>query len=80
MRNYHSNKFDNMSYQMNNKIRDNIDTAFGFMDYAVRSVLEDLEEHGEGTVTFLYTSNKINSDIDGINIMSQIGRNNSAGL
>ena len=30
---------------------DNIDTAFGFMDYAVRSVLEDLEEHGEVVFT-----------------------------
>ncbi len=37
------------------------------------------EEHLEGTITFIVTANKSNSDIDAVNIMSQIGRNNSGG-
>jgi hypothetical protein len=38
------------------------------------------DEQTEGTITFLVSANKTNSDIDGINIMTQIGRNNSAGV
>ncbi len=38
------------------------------------------EEREEGTITFLVSANKTNSDIDAVNIMSQVGRNNSAGV
>lgn len=37
-------------------------------------------EHAAGTITFIVTANKSNSDTDAVSIMSQVGRNNSAGV
>ncbi len=42
--------------------------------------LNHLDEHPSGAITFLVSANKSNSETNAINIMSQVGRNNSAGL
>lgn len=41
--------------------------------------LQHSEERGAGTITFIVSFNKTNSDTDGINIMAQAGLNNSGG-
>ena len=41
--------------------------------------LQHEEERPAGTITFIVTANKTNSDIDEVNIMAQSGRNNSGG-
>ena len=40
---------------------------------------QHVEEHPEGTITFIVIANKSNSDTDAVNLMTQIGRNNSGG-
>ncbi len=50
----------------------------GISDQAIW--IDQKEEHSGGTIVFLVSSNKTNSDIDGISIMAQIGRNHSAGV
>lgn len=54
--------------------------AIGFDGLASNTfALQHGEEHPQGTITFVVTANKTNSDTDAVSIMAQVGLNNSGG-